>query len=305
MKLSSHYKRLGALSSYHKGKGNEGMGRKRFVTSDISIDKAVAWLASEDPMAALMWPWFITGFDDWGRMVGDPVEVKLSIFQAFPYTAEDINRVIKLLAKHKLVHYYQIDGKEYLAVDPDNWYKYQTYIKKERKEKQSSRIPEPIDAPWSKINQQQSVTIADNQRQTPENVPSLSPSPSPSIDNDDDDDNARACEAKMVRTLEAEFGRFPSPSEVQKMQSYIDEGMEEALICEAIRRAREQGSPKVAYVSGILNNWKTSGIKTLTAAQIADEEFKKSKGGNTGGKSRADPRKSDTDRNGKYAEFVS
>ena len=44
------------------------MARKRFITSDMSVDERIADIAVENPVAALMWPWFITGFDDWGRM---------------------------------------------------------------------------------------------------------------------------------------------------------------------------------------------------------------------------------------------
>src|SRR5690554_2580254 len=69
--------------------GGVKMARKRFVTSEISTDRKIAKLAEKNPTAAALWTWFITGLDDWGRMNADPVEVKLTIFPAFPYTAED------------------------------------------------------------------------------------------------------------------------------------------------------------------------------------------------------------------------
>lgn len=42
-----------------------------------------------------MGEWFITAFDDWGRMNADPIEVKLTIFPAFPYTSDDVEEFIK------------------------------------------------------------------------------------------------------------------------------------------------------------------------------------------------------------------
>ena len=133
------------------------MSRKRFITSDISIDEKVAALAEENPIAALMWPWFNTAFDDWGRMGANPIEVKLTIFPAFPFTSSDIRSIIQLIDKYKLAHYYEVDGKPYLAVNPATWYKYQTYITVDRKKKYSSKYPEPPDAPWklTKIKQPQ------------------------------------------------------------------------------------------------------------------------------------------------------
>lgn len=149
------------------------MARKRFITSDISTDEKVAAVAEENPVVALMWPWFNTAFDDWGRMIANPIEVKLTVFPAFTFASKDISVAIQLYDKHGLAHHYEIDGKAYLAVNPATWYKYQTYIKAERKEKQSSKFPAPVNPPWGK---EKSATIADNQRQSAKNVPSLSPS---------------------------------------------------------------------------------------------------------------------------------
>jgi len=157
------------------------MSRKRFVTSEISTDKKVAALAEDNPTAALMWPWFTTAFDDWGRMGADPMEVKLTVFPAFPFTSKDVAEAIRLINYHGLAHYYEVDGKPYLSVNPSTWYKYQTYIKSERKEKQASKYPEPVDAPWQV---KKSAIIADNQQQLAAIVPSPSPSPSPSKDQD-------------------------------------------------------------------------------------------------------------------------
>jgi len=40
--------------------GGVEMARKRFVTSEISTDRKIAKLAERNPIAAALWPWFIT-----------------------------------------------------------------------------------------------------------------------------------------------------------------------------------------------------------------------------------------------------
>lgn len=155
------------------------MARKRYITSAMSVDRKLSLLAEENPTAALMWPWFITAFDDWGRMSADPVEVKLTVFPAFPFTSSEIGEAIKLYDKYGLAHYYLVDNKPYLAVNPSTWWKYQNYIKFERK-KGSSRYPPPPNPPW---NEQLSAMFAENPRISAKNLPSPSPSPSPTCIN--------------------------------------------------------------------------------------------------------------------------
>jgi hypothetical protein len=159
------------------------VARKRFVTSEISTDRKIAKLAEKNPTAAALWPWFITAFDDWGRMNADPIEVKLTIFPAFPYTSDEVEEFIKLYHEFEIAYFYEVDEKPYLAVNPETWLKYQTYIRKDKLEKQKSKIPEPKDAPWVAKNDTVDDLATKNvakQQSATENVLSPSPSPSPS-----------------------------------------------------------------------------------------------------------------------------
>lgn len=258
------------------------MARKRFVTSEISTDRKIAKLAEKNPTAAALWPWFITGFDDWGRMEADPVEVKLTIFPAFPYTSDDIETFIKLYHEFGIAYHYEVDGKPYLAVNPDTWLKYQTYIRKDKLEKQNSKIPEPKNAPWvaknntvdnlatKNVAKQQSATI---------NVLSPSPSPSPSIIKDNDDDNNMATQPiGFVVCFEQEFGRPISPSEFERLNAFVvDDGMDDAVICEAIKRARANGVPKLTYVEAILTEWRDNQVTNMAGVKRVDLEFEKRK----------------------------
>ena len=161
------------------------MARKRFVTSEISTDRKIAKLAEKNPTAAALWPWFLTALDDWGRMNADPIEVKLTIFPAFPYTSDEVEEFIKLYHEFEIAYFYEVEGKCYLAVNPSTWLKYQTYIRKDKLEKQSSKIPEPKNAPWvaknNTVDGLATINVAKQQSATI-NVLSPSPSPSPSKD---------------------------------------------------------------------------------------------------------------------------
>lgn len=124
------------------------LGRKRFITSDISTDSKLYKVAAANPIAALMWPWFIKELDDWGRMKADPIEVKLNVFQAFPYTAEEIQAAMECYHEHGLAWLYTVDGKQYLQVNPESWYRLQSYIQASRRNRDDSSYPPPLDHPW-------------------------------------------------------------------------------------------------------------------------------------------------------------
>ena len=110
-----------------------------------------------------MWPWFITGFDDWGRMEAVAVKIKLSIFPAFPYTPKDIEEAIALYAKYEIVHKYYIEGKAYIAIEPEKYYKYQTYIRGNKREIDSSNYPPPFNPPWESTEDGEETLGLDNQ----------------------------------------------------------------------------------------------------------------------------------------------
>ncbi len=124
------------------------MSRKRSITSEMSTDERLAEVAEQDQNAALMWPWFITGLDDWGRMTASPMKIKLDIFPAFQFTAQDVEKAIQLYDKYGLIHVYSVNGKNYLAVDPNKYFKYQAYIATKKRYVDGSNIPAPPNPPW-------------------------------------------------------------------------------------------------------------------------------------------------------------
>src|SRR5690606_836593 len=91
---------------------------------------------------------------------------------------------------------YEVDGKPYIAIDSEKWFRYQTYIPKaKRADDSGSRIPAPPSAREQRAEasddepdeeQRKTPTTTENQRKTPQNATSLSPSPSLSLSDDDD-----------------------------------------------------------------------------------------------------------------------
>jgi len=271
--------------------GGVRMARKRFITSDMSIDEKIADIAAENPVAALMWPWFITGFDDWGRMEAMPKKIKLSIFQAFPYTAKDIEGAINLYDKYGIVYKYEVDGKSYLAIEPEKFYKYQTYIRGNKREIDSSNCPPPPNPPWD-IVKSSTETEKENYKHADARtcahisaderncIPSPSPSPSPSKERDI---NARARdnifqissqEKKFDVTLQKindkafEFGMNGiTPEFIEDAEMRLSEGTDPELIIKALAigatNANGNAGAKCRYAISVLQGWASEGIRTL------------------------------------------
>lgn len=123
------------------------MGRKVFITSEISVDEKLIEVAERDPQAALLWPWFLTVFDDWGRAEANSKRLKVSVFPAISnVTYEDVERALTLYESVGLIELYEVGGKRYMAISPEKWYKYQTHMRKKRrpgKDKMTSNYPPP------------------------------------------------------------------------------------------------------------------------------------------------------------------
>lgn len=268
------------------------MARKRFVTSEISIDKNIARLTEINPMAAALWPWFITNLDDWGRMSADPIEVKLTIFPAFPFTSDDIAEFIKLYDECNIAHYYEVDGKPYLAVDPEKWLKYQTYIRREKLEKQKAKYPEPLNPPWKakevfsdklatentandNSNNDLATKIVANHNLATENALSPSPSPSPSIylNNSTSDTNiSNSISNKDIGDAFTKYtGGFLSKYQLEEILTFEDDGMDREAILEAIKRTGEASKPSYQYLKAILNRWMSQGITTLDKVALDEK----------------------------------
>lgn len=163
------------------------MSRHRAISTDISTDTQVAALAEHGPLPLLLYTWAIPHADDWGRMTGDPRQVTLLVCPGLEVTAKDVEQALSLIAEVGLWLRYDVAGKWYIAFPPSSWFKHQTYIPKEKRQKERSAYPAP-GPQYPAFQRSDDVVEMDEQglphipahpRTSPQNP--VSPSPSPSL----------------------------------------------------------------------------------------------------------------------------
>ena len=69
-------------------------------------------------------------------------------------------------------------------------------------------------------------------------------------------------ESNIFEIIEKEFGRTLSPMEYEIIKAWIDNGMSEELIKEAIKEATMNNVSNLRYIDKILYEWGKAGIKT-------------------------------------------
>ena len=154
------------------------MGRKVYITSDMSIDERLEDVAQHNALAALAWPWFLTAFDDWGRMEANAARLRLELFPAVPeMTRERVEEAIQEYARTGLLCLYEVDGKRYAFIPPAKWFRYQTHIRGSKREVDGSKHPAPDADALERANAR---NHAQPRAVCTECTPSPSPSPSPS-----------------------------------------------------------------------------------------------------------------------------
>lgn len=268
-----------------------GMGRKRFISSDISTDEKLAEVAEENPAAALMWPWLCTALDDWGRMSANPREVKLNVFPGFMFSAPDIQKAMELLDRVGLCHLYQIDGHQYLQVNPETFYDLNTYIQKSRQQTDGSKAPPPPDHPWGRYwrNLQPAATDADNGQPVPDEAatfadrqqeaatgaPSLSPSPSPSetpVVTAAATDRPDGWADLMDYVKRNRMRWYNTPAVLHKMLEAAGE-MTAPVVQLAVEQAVARDAQGYSYVDSILGAWRAAGVTTVDQARAEIDAF--------------------------------
>ncbi|MDF2612872.1 MAG: putative phage protein [Clostridia bacterium] len=91
--------------------------------------------------------------------------------------------------------------------------------------------------------------------------------------------------------FEKNVGAVVTPIHQEIFKSYIDDGMEAALICEAIKEGVLSNKRTPKYIQGILNNWLNDGIMDMQALEVHRMQYRQDKlntmekGANHNGKS--------------------
>lgn len=90
-------------------------------------------------------------------------------------------------------------------------------------------------------------------------------------------------EDNFLKFYERNFGRLMTPYEYRLLNSYIEDGMEPAVITMALAEAIEFDRKDFNYIKKILNRWIESGIKTVEAVKADKAEFEKKQRGDKNG----------------------
>lgn len=262
------------------------MARKVFVSSDMSNDERLIEIAEQNPIAALIWPWLLTAFDDWGRAQANPKRLKAMIFPMIDIiTADTIKEALQLYQNAGLLVLYEADGHTYMAIPEDKWYKYQTHMNRKNrrpgKDKMQSDFPAPPGLPSTPHGDTRGNVGDDGDTWGP--IPSPSPSPTPSLNKSTTTTNARedlGVEDEPQTIDEAfrrVFGVNIVPPIFTSFLAKIVPKFGERYAIELLLEAGEtaQGKPNLRYLEGIHDGWVKRGIRSRAEARAERDDKKR------------------------------
>lgn len=216
------------------------MARRRYISTEISIDKAVNKLAIEyGDFAALLYTWMIPHAEDTCLITADPFEIKNKVMPARTDKAEeDIQWAVDGMIKLGLV---KSDGKM-LSFPPNSFYKYQTYIPEKKR-----RI-----SPQNTEQHRQSPQSTEEHRY---------PSPSP-IPNLIEEEEERAREGEVFRFFNQNIGLI-TPFQAETISQAMDiDGLEPEMIIEVLKDSLGMDN-KWNWAKKVLDNSISQNVKTL------------------------------------------
>jgi hypothetical protein len=229
----------------------------------MSYDETLSEIAEVDPIAAMMWPWILTYFDDWGRAKASPREIKNSVFQANDLiTLEVISKAITIF-DGRLIEVYEVDGKPFMRINPDKWFKHQTHIRKEKRENDGSKHPAPTarDDAQVRADARDDAHFSDNLTDC---IPSPSPSPSLKDTTTTEEVHRKVFGTMMMNGLMTEYVVG------LKTKGYTDSFVQELML-----ETGEAGSkPSLRLMKSIGDRWIEEGIYTRVEAKRRKEESK-------------------------------
>ncbi len=133
------------------------MARRRYISTAISTDTAVRKLAKEyGDFAAMLYTWMIPHAEDDGKLTGDIDEFAMLVIPGFRWkTDEEIEHALNGMVECGLVTW---DREKGVISFPESFFTYQSYITKDRREKQDKKS--------SGNNQRKSAQNAADQRKS-------------------------------------------------------------------------------------------------------------------------------------------
>lgn len=234
------------------------MSRKRYISTEISMDKKLAELSEHGTLPLLIYTWSIPHMDDWGRMTGDAREFKMLVCPGLDVNVKDIQTAIWQIADVGLWKYYNADGKWVLCIPPEKWFKHQSYIGKDKRNNDEGSSFKSVEFAETPFKTDELPQNAEEHRETPQNPSSFSFSSSVSLSVSDSKDSTTATADNPFRIYESErFGMLTSMLG-EKIGEMIDT-FTERWVCEAMKEAVFYDIKTLPYVNKILIDWQKTG----------------------------------------------
>lgn len=261
------------------------MSRKIFFSSSASTDTDLMDVGDVVGPLVLLWPWILTGLDDWGRGTGDPRAIKAALFPSFPIGEDDIAAALAAFIDAGLLIAYTDDrGRPLVAVaNIDAWWRWQTHIHKSKRDDDTkSKFPKPPrtttpdHSAESRGNPRGSAQLSASPRPSSPHFTSLQPSPPrdtaapPGVENPP----SRPKAGRAVKRIAAELDVDPDELLAAAMAVAAERettdrypvrdrvGFAIGLIrdrdAEVTKRARRSADPPSGSVSGLLDRLGTA-----------------------------------------------
>lgn len=260
------------------------MARRRMVSTELTEDEKIETLIDKHGFfGESVWVRLIVCADDWGRLPGS---LKVLAGRIYPVrreiTPEQLEPVINTLCDLEMVLWYETDGKAVIALR--NYSKYQTglNINKKAKDGRSYESALPCITSESKPlheTTQKYIALPDITQPLHEKTPIEDNITKPKK-NLSEGSGAVSAPLSHIKTFYDALGQLgdSNVSHAQEAASYLEDGMTEEVVFEAIKRARNKRG-NWALAKGILSSWLQKGIKTLPEVIKDDEEFRDRKAG--------------------------
>ena len=137
------------------------MARRRYISTAISTDTAVCKLAKKyGEFAAMLYTWMIPHAEDDAKLTGNIDELAMLVIPGFRWkTDEEIECALNGMVECGLVSW---DREKEVISFPESFFMYQSYITKDRREKQDKKSDDK--------NQRKTAQNAADQRKTAQNA---------------------------------------------------------------------------------------------------------------------------------------
>lgn len=274
------------------------MSRRRYITTDISIDKDVNRMGAKyGDGPVLLYTWLIAHATDDATIKGDPFEILGMVWPSRrDKTEEDVVAGLMAMEEFNLIAWEPEEQRIYFPIK--SFYKHQSYVKdaNRRKEDHPRFCGEQRKTPPIIEECRQTAENTDEQRELAENTVSLSLSLSPSHSNKQQQQHTdvregeenkpipqqpiqRDPEGYMVihKAIQTAFGRLPTEFLVSKFLLFaLDDKLELTLVIRAIEQSA-LAQKDSRHANNTLESWREKGILTVEAAERELQDYRASK----------------------------